>query len=78
MTCTYVLGVLSSINKSKNPRKTGMWVGGSSPNSAFFLGGGGDFVFFVLFFKHVSKKKVGWVGVYVICPIRVFLRFLDF
>ena len=46
--------------KSKNPRKTRKWVGGSGPNSDFnFLGG--IFLFFVLFscFQMLKKKKIG-------------------
>ena len=48
------------LKKSKNPRKTRKWIGGSSPNSDFyFLGKICLFcVFFVVFmFPNDSKKK---------------------
>ena len=44
------------LKKSKNPRKTRKWVGGSNPNSDFNFFG--NFVFFVLFscFQLFPKK----------------------
>ena len=55
----YVFRGVVKVKKSKNPRKTRKWVGGSSPNSKL-VGFFGNFVFFVLFFfvVHVSKKKL--------------------
>ena len=42
-----------------------------------FLKGGGDFVFFCVVFMFPNLKK-NWIGgVGGLCPIRVFLGFLD-
>ena len=51
------------LKKSKNPRKTRKWVGGSSPNSDYFLFFW-NFVFLCVFFVRLSKKLdrvVGWL-----------------
>ena len=73
--------------KSKNPRKTRKWVGGSSPNSEFFsfsemLCFCVSFVclLWFIFVIHVSKTNKTldrrWVG--GVSPIRVFVGFLIF
>ena len=54
------------LKKSKNPRKTRKWVGGSSPNLDFFWGG--NFMFLCVFCVVYTFPKIreklgsGWVG----------------
>ena len=53
------------LKKSKNPRKTRKWVGGSSPNSDFNFFLEMLFFSFIFFAVHVSKKKNGYGGGWV-------------